>query len=283
MNTPIIDTHQHLVYSDKWPYSWTDGIPALAGKSFRHEDYLRATEGTGIVGTVFMETSPDDPHSSEETRHVYDMASAPESVIRGVIASCKPEEKTGFAAYLDSIRHPKLVGLRRILHVVPDELSASGHFAANLNLLPEYNLTFDMCFLARQLPAALSLARRCENVQFILDHCGVPDVGGRALDPWRDHIRQLAALPNVACKISGVIAYCDPSQATAEAVRPFVEHCLEQFEWNRVVWGSDWPVCNMTSGVADWVAISRELVRHADPTDRKKLFHDNAIRIYGLA
>ncbi len=283
MDTPIIDTHQHLVYPDKWPYSWTAGIPALGSKIFHLKDYLNAIRGTGITRAVFMETAVDDPHSAKEAKSMCDMASEPGAITCGVIASCRPEEKDGFAAYLDSIHHPKLVGLRRILHVVPDELSASDHFAENLKLLPAYNLTFDMCFLARQLPAALSLARRCENVSFILDHCGVPDIAGRVLDPWRDHILQLAALPNVSCKISGVIANCDPRNATAEAVRPYVEYCLEHFGWDRVVWGGDWPVCNMTSSLAAWVAISREIVRDADPADRKKLFHDNAIRIYGLA
>lgn len=282
MSIPITDTHQHFIYSDKWPYSWADGIPALAGQRFGLEEYEAATAGTGISKTIFMETSPDDPNFHQETRFVRELSEQPGSTIAGIIANCRPEEKDGFEAYLDSISHPKLVGLRRILHVVPDELSTTDHFVDHVRMLGARGLTFDLCFLARQLPLAIGLIRKCEGVQFILDHCGVPDVAGRSLDPWRAHIRELAALPNVACKISGVLAYAAPGDATSSAVRPFVEHCLEHFGWDRVVWGGDWPVCNMTSSIADWVAISRELVAGASTDDQAKLFHRNAERIYHI-
>jgi len=282
MSIPITDTHQHFIYSDKWPYSWAEGIPELAGKKFRLEEYQAATAGTGITRTIFMETSPDDPHFHEETRFVRELSEQSGSTIAGIIANCRPEEKDGFEAYLDAISHPKLVGLRRILHVVPDELSTTPHFVENIRLLGRRGLTFDMCFLARQLPLAMDLARKCPDVQFILDHCGVPDVAGQALDPWRDHIRELASIPNVACKISGVLAYAAPGHATVSAVRPFVEHCLEHFGWDRVVWGGDWPVCNMTSSIAEWVAVSRELVSGAATDDQEKLFHRNAETIYGI-
>ena len=281
MSIPITDTHQHLIYPDQWPYSWTDGIPQLAGKAFRYADYQRAIAGAGVTKTIFMETSPDDPHFTAETRFVYELAAQPGSLIAGVIANCRLEEP-GFEKYLAGILHPKLVGLRRILHVVPDELSQQSGFVENVRLIGRQGLTFDMCFLARQLPLALELARKCPGTQLILDHCGVPDVAAQALDPWRENIRALAALPNVACKISGVMAYAKPGEANAAAVRPFVEHCLEQFGWDRVVWGGDWPVCNMTTTLGNWVAVSREIVCLAAVADQEKLFFRNADRIYGL-
>lgn len=280
MNVPVIDTHQHLIYPELYPYGWTDGVPALAGKAFREEDYQLAIQGTGIVRTIFMETTPDGDHFHQETREVCRLAESPGSLIAGVIANGRPEEPGGFGIYLDGITHPKLVGIRRILHVEPDELSTTGHFVENVRMLGPRNLTFDMCFMARQLPLAVDLAGKCPDVQFILDHCGVPDVAGGALDPWRNRIRELAALPNVACKISGVIAYADPAKATADAVRPYVEHCIESFGWDRVVWGSDWPVCLTTSSIARWVSITREIVSGADLADQHKLFHVSAERIY---
>lgn len=280
MDIPIIDTHQHLIYPELYPYGWTADVPALAGKAFREADYRAAAEGTGIDRTIFMETTPDDPNFHRETREVYRLAESPGSLIAGVIANARPEEPDGFAAYLDGIAHPKLVGIRRILHVVPDEVSTSGHFAANLRMLEKRDLTFDMCFMARQLPLAVALARKCEGVRFVLDHCGVPDVASGTLDPWRSHIRELAALPNVACKISGVLAYADPANATAAAVRPYVEHCIECFGWDRVVWGGDWPVCLITSPLAKWVAVTRKIIAGADLADQHKLLHRNAERIY---
>ena len=281
MSTPITDTHQHLVYPEKWPYSWTNGIPQLAGKGFRLADYQQAIAGTGITKTIFMETAPDDPHFRAETKFVYELAAEPGSIIAGVIASCRPEE-IGFEKHLESIQHPKLVGLRRILHVMPDELSQQPQFIEHIRHLGRRGLTFDLCFLARQLPIALELARQCPDTQLILDHCGVPDVAGQALDPWRGDIRALAAQPNVACKISGVLAYCKPDEVTLEAVRPFVEHCLEQFGWDRVVWGGDWPVCNITTDLPNWISVSREIVRNESEANQKKLFRENAECIYGL-
>ena len=276
----ILDTHQHLIYPEKHRYSWTTGIPQLAGKAFRYDDYLKAIEGTGITETVFMESGADDPDWQEETRFVHSLASTPGSLIKGMIGSCRPEQQSGFQAYLESVLSPRLVGFRRILHVEPDELSQRPTFAANLRLLEKYELTFDLCVLARQIPLATTLAGKCPGVQFILDHCGVPDVASGQLDPWRQHIREIASLPNVACKISGVVAYCAPGRVTLEAVRPYVEHCLEQFGWDRVVWGSDWPVCTTTSDLRTWVAVTGQLIATAEERDRRKLLHDNAARIY---
>lgn len=279
MNIPIIDTHQHLIYSDRWTYSWTKGIPQLEAKAFRLDDYLSEIEGTPISRSIFMETTPDTWR--EEAALIYHLAALPGSFIAGAIANCHPEED-GFEEYLDSIRSDKLIGLRRTCHVEPDEFSQQTNFAENIRRIGRKGLTFDLCFLARQLPIALNLAQRCPDVQFILDHCGVPNVADGSLDPWRDHMRHLAAMPNVACKISGVLAYCAPGNATAKAVRPYVEHSIECFGWDRVVWGSDWPVCTITASLRQWVAISLEIVRTATETDQRKLFHDNAVRIYGL-
>lgn len=283
MNVPILDTHQHLIYPDRWPYSWTRDLPALANKPFHYEDYLEAARDTGIAATVFMESTPDDPHWQEEAPFVHELSRQPGSLIRGIIANCRPEDAEGFVPYVEQLRERlgnRLVGLRRFLHAVPDDTSEPPHFAANLRRLAGWNLTFDLCVFARQLPIAIRLARACPEVQFILDHCGVPDIAGGGLDPWRSHISELARLPNVACKISGVLAYCRPDQAKLETVRPYVEHCLEAFGWGRVVWGSDWPVVTLTSTLRDWVAVSRAIVANESEEHQRALFHENACRIY---
>jgi len=280
MSIPILDTHQHLIYSNKYPYSWTSGLVPLEGNTFHIEDYKTATQGSGITRTIFMEASPDDPYWHDETKFVYELSEQPNSIIEGVIANCRPENESGFEADIESIQHPKLVGFRRILHTMPDNLSQSDHFANNIRLLEKYNQTFDLCFLSRQILIARDLAQKCPNVQFILDHCGVPDIAGNAIDPWRDHIKQIAELPNVVCKISGVVAYCSPDNVTTKAIRPYVEHCLESFGWDRVVWGGDWPVCDTTSSIKSWAQISREIVASADESDQEKLFFKNAERIY---
>lgn len=282
ISVPILDTHQHLIYPDKFPCSWADGIPEISKKAFQYDDYLAAVKGTPIAESIFMETAVDDPFWPEEARFVHSLADQPDSVIKGIISSCRPEQGFGFEAFVESALAPRLVGFRRVLHVEPDELSQRPSFVANVRALEKYGLTFDICVLARQIPLATRLARECPRVQFILDHCGVPDVASGRLDPWRKHIREIANLPNVACKVSGVVAYCAPSEVSAEAIRPYVEHCLEQFGWDRVVWGSDWPVCTMRASLQRWVEITNLLIATADEGDMRKLARDNAIRIYRL-
>lgn len=276
---PIIDTHQHLIDPALGAYSWSNGIPQLAGCKFDYADYLKAIAGTGITQTVFMETTPDNWRT--ETPHIYALAARPGSLIQGVISNCQPEADD-FAAQLRYIADQRLVGLRRICHMEPDDLSRLPKFRENVRTAGRLGLTFDLCFFARQLPIALELIRECPEVQFILDHCGVPAIAAGQLDPWRGYLRDLAAQPNVACKISGLVAYCAPGTVTLESVRPYFEHAIDCFGWNRVVWGGDWPVCTITSNLAHWVEISRAIVASEDPANQRKLFFDNAVSLYRL-
>ncbi|MDI1335837.1 MAG: amidohydrolase [Lacunisphaera sp.] len=276
---PITDTHQHLIDPALGAYSWADGVPQLAGRKFDYSDYLAAIVGTGITQTVFMETTPDNWRA--ETLHIYGLAAQPGSLIRGVISNCHPENED-FAAQLDRIANPTLVGLRRICHVEPDDFSRSPRFRENMRRLIRLGLTFDLCFFERQMTIALELVRAFPDGQFVLDHCGVPDIAAGQLDPWRGYLRDLAAQPNLACKISGLLAYCKPTAVKLESVRPYVEHSLACFGWDRVVWGSDWPLVTIQSTLRDWVAISREIVQNESESNQHKLFHENARRIYRI-
>lgn len=274
----LVDTHQHLWDLDRFPYTWCAGNATL-NRSFRLSDYVAAAAGIDIAKTIFMECDVDEPHALAEAQSIQALADhAP--LIHGIVASGRPE-RDGFRQHLDALAQlPRVRGVRRILHTQPDELSESRLFAENLRLLPEYNYTFDLCVLARQLPKAIALVQQCPRVSFILDHCGVPDVKGRAFEPWRTDMAELARLPNVACKISGLVAYADPQHWTVADLRPWVEHVLEQFGWERVVWGGDWPVCTLSSPLARWVAALRELTAGATEAQRAALFHQNAERIY---
>jgi predicted TIM-barrel fold metal-dependent hydrolase len=277
----ILDTHQHLIYPDRLSYSWCRGITAFEGKPFRLEEYRAAAHNTGITETLFMEVDVDEPDMKAETDFFLQLATRPESGIAGVLAACRPESEN-FPAHLESILHPKLKGLRRVLHTQPDELSQMPRFAQNLARLAPHRLTFDLCLRPQQLPLGVNLVRQLADVQFVLDHCGIPNIKGGELDPWRQHIRELAQFPNLACKISGVVAYCDPQQVNAKAIQPFIEHCVECFGWDRVLFGGDWPVCSLTSTLGRWVEIAKELVRTESAERRRKFFAENAEKIYGL-
>lgn len=274
----LVDTHQHLWDFDCFPYTWTAGIPKL-NRSFRFADYLAAAQGTGIEKTVFMECDVDEPHALAEARSIEALA-AHEPLIRGIVASGRPE-RAEFRGHLQELAKLSLVrGVRRILHTQPDELSESALFVENVRLVAEFGFTFDLCVLARQLPKAIALVRACPKVSFILDHCGVPDVKGRGFEPWRTHIAEIAREPNVACKISGIVAYADPESWTVADLKPWVEHVIAQFGWERVVWGGDWPVCTLSAPLAQWVAATKELTSAATEQQRAALFHRNAERIY---
>ncbi|MBN9272949.1 MAG: amidohydrolase, partial [Mesorhizobium sp.] len=204
------------------------------------------------------------------------------SLLRGAIAACRPEE-AGFAAYLDRVRtDPFIKGFRRVLHVMPDALSESALFRDNVRRIAGSGLTFDLCVLPRQMKQAMALVDAAPDVRFVLDHCGVPDIKGDARHPWKEQIAEMAKRPNVAGKISGVVAYADPGTWTVETLRPYVEHTIESFGWDRVVWGSDWPVCTLGGGLLGWVAATHALLEGTSETERTKLLSGNAKRLWRL-
>jgi predicted TIM-barrel fold metal-dependent hydrolase len=278
VNSPILDTHQHLIYADRLRYTVAERVPVLAHRVFHYADYLEAIKDTGIEATVFMETSADD--WEREFDVIYPLSKQPDTLITGIIAQCPPENSSAFQPWIERHIERGLVGIRRVCHTEPDEFSLQEGFVRNVRLLSSYQLTFDLCFLGRQLPYTIRLAQRCENTQMVLDHCGVPDIAHGEWDTWKASIRQIAKLPNVSCKVSGVLAYCQPEDATLETVKPYVETCIESFGWDRLVWGSDWPFCNQTTTLKNWVDVSRELVRGESLDNQRKLFSENARRIY---
>lgn len=280
---PIVDTHQHLCYTGRlaYAYPWTSIRPSQPGRTFAYDDYLREAAGSGIGSTVFVESTAMDPSGHDETAFVDSLSSSPGSMIDGIVAAAWPETDD-FLAELDGFEGKRVVGVRRILHVEPDGLSREPRFRENLRRLPERGLTFDLCLLARQLPIGIELAKACPEVQFVLDHCGVPDIASANPGRWREHLLRLAEMPNVNCKVSGLLAYCAPQDAVLDVVRPFIEHSIEAFGWDRVVWGSDWPIVETTSTLRDWVSITRQVVAGGSEANQHKLFHLNAKRIYKL-
>jgi predicted TIM-barrel fold metal-dependent hydrolase len=276
MPIPIIDTHLHLVYRDRLSYPWLGDVPPL-NHDFTLDTYRPQAEAAGITQSIHMEVDVAEADQMRETDFVTSLGGS----VVAAIASCRPEGKA-FPAQLEQLAaNPKVKGLRRILHTSPDELSQAPIFTENLKRLAAHRLSFDICVLARQLPLALRIARTCPDVQFILDHCGVPSVKDRALDPWRADIKALAAEPNVAAKVSGVVAYADPNWAIDD-LRPFVAHVIESFGWDRVVWGSDWPVCTLTADLGRWVSATRNIIAGESESHQAKLLNGNARRIYRL-
>jgi len=272
----IVDTHLHLVYQDRFSYPWLEDVPAL-NRQWTADTYFAEAETLGIEAALHMEVDVAEQDMLAETEFVTRLHPR----IAGAIAAARPEHKD-FRDHLQRLAEiPGLRGIRRVLHTMPDELSQTDRFVENVQRLANYKLPFDLCVRADQLPIGTQLVAQCPDVQFVLDHCGVPKVAEQELEPWRTHIRELARHPNVAAKISGVVAYAGPDW-TLETLRPFVEHVIDSFGWDRVVWGSDHPVCTLTANLTRWVEATRALIAGASTDEQARLLHRNAERIYRI-
>lgn len=277
----IIDTHLHLIDQTALAYPWLSSVPLL-NRDHSYEEYAREAVRCGISGVLHMEVDVDPADIEAETAHVQGLAKAPGSLLRGVIAASRPEERS-FAAYLErQMANPFVKGFRRVLHVVPDEVSEGAVFRENIRRLSGTGLTFDLVVLPRQIPKAIALIDHAPDVQFVVDHCGVPDIKAGAIQPWKDLMTDIARRPNVVGKISGVVAYADPESWSVASLRPYVEHTIASFGWDRVVWGSDWPVSRLGGGLSTWVAATHALISGASADERTGLLSGNAHRIWGL-
>ena len=277
---PLLDTHMHLVYRDKASYGWTKDIPPLAEDNFTLENYNALTEGLGIGGTLFMETGVDDPDYQKETRFVKTLAEDSSNVIRGFIASIRPEDDNDFETWLNETIEMGVVGYRRILHVMPDETSQNEIFRRNVRKIGDVGKTFDICFLPTQLNVAKELAQACENTSMILNHCGVPSIANDGLDPWRQDIEALSQIPNVTCKLSGLMAYCAPGTSSFETIEPYVDHVLKCFGPSRIVWGSDWPVVNLGKGLPEWITVTRKILEKLSADEANAIANGTAQTVY---
>jgi predicted TIM-barrel fold metal-dependent hydrolase len=278
----IVDSHQHLWDLDLFRYSWLNSLPSL-NRTFRMPDYLAAAKGLNVVKSVHLEADVDELYMLDEPRHLLALADQADNPLEGIVACGRPESED-FKSYLDQIAgHRKLKGIRRVLHTQPDEVGKGATFIRNVAALSNYGLSFDICVLARQIPIAINLVSRCPDVAFILDHCGVPQIKEKNLHPWRTYITEIAQFPNVSCKISGLVAYADPMRWTTDDLRPFVEHTIASFGWDRVLFGSDWPVCTLSASYQQWVEGLRTITQAAGEINERKLFYDNAIRVYRLS
>ena len=277
---PLLDTHQHLVYRDIASYGWTKDIPPLAKDNFILEEYKDLTEGFGIGGTLFMETGVDDSDYKKEIKFVKSLANNSDNNLIGLISSIRPETEEGFEEWLNATIEMGVVGYRRILHVMPDETSQNEIFRRNVRKIGDAGKTFDICFLPTQLNVAKELAQACENTSMILNHCGVPSIANDGLDPWRQDIEALSQIPNVTCKLSGLMAYCAPGTSSFETIEPYVDHVLKCFGPSRMVWGSDWPVVNLGKGLPEWITVTRKILDKLSTDEANAIANGTAQTVY---
>jgi predicted TIM-barrel fold metal-dependent hydrolase len=272
----IVDTHLHLIYPDKFTYAWLEGEPALK-REWNVSDYFAEAERLGIEAAIHMEV--DVPVHQIDDENAFVLSLDPRVV--GAISNARPEN-ADFPAHLERLlAEPRIRGIRRLLQSDPDDLSRSKVFRDNVKRLAPHGLTFDLCIRPWQLGVARELVAACPDVQFVLDHCGNPPIASGDISAWRADLAALAALPNVVGKISGILVH-SPTDWTPETLRPTIEHMIDRFGWDRVVFGSDRPVLTLNGTLTRWVEAVKHIVSGASEDERAQLFHRNAERYYGV-
>jgi predicted TIM-barrel fold metal-dependent hydrolase len=276
----LIDTHLHLIDRARASHAWTANVLPLHGRDFALDE-ARALAGPEVVGRIFMEVDVDEPRIADEARWVGELVARGD--LLGQIAACRPEHAGGLDGWLEECRSLGVVGLRRILHVVDDDMSRSDLFRANVRKIGQAGFVFDMNFLGRTLDIAYELAVASDGMNLVLDHCGTPDIAGGQWDPWANGITRLASLPHVTLKLSGLTAYCAPGADHMAATAPYIDHVLTAFGPARMVWGSDWPVCNLGAGLPGWMEITRATFGRLSADEQADIGWRNACRVYGVA
>jgi L-fuconolactonase len=178
---------------------------------------------------------------------------------------------------------PVVRGIRRITQYQPDpDYVLKPDFVAGVRLLPRYGLSCDLCIYHNQMPGIIKLVRQCPEVSFILDHIGKPGIRDGLIEPWKTHIRELASLPNVMCKLSGVTTEADHANWTREQLRPYIDHVITCFGIDRLMYGGDWPVAELAGTYTSWIEVLDWATQGLTHEERLKLFRDNGIRAYRL-
>jgi predicted TIM-barrel fold metal-dependent hydrolase len=290
----IIDTHQHLWDLAKFKLPWLGDAPEVLRHTFHVAEYRQATRGLNIKA-VYMEVFVDAAQLVAEAEHVIRLSRDAASPTVAAVIGGRPESPR-FAEYVNRFKGVKEVkGVRRVLHEAetPAGYCLGDEFVKSVRRLGELDLSFDLCMRPSELNDGMKLTELCPDTRFIVDHCGNADPKAfrpskagdekpwHTVDEWKRGIDGLAKRPNVIGKVSGVIARL-PKGGGASDLAPIVNHCLEAFGPDRVVFGSDWPVCLLGGPLATWVAMLREIVAARPADQQKKLWSENAIRHYGL-
>jgi L-fuconolactonase len=275
----IIDAHVHLLDRGRLTYGWTAGLPELQG-DFTLDDLMRQARPYNITGAVFVEVDADKPLA--EAEWVEGLAGA-DKRLQGAVVSLDLERGAAVEPDLARLAALKTVrGVRRLLQDEADpDFALRPEFLTALKLLPKYGLSFDVCVRERQLPMVLEMARRCEGVSFVLDHIGKPDIKRQIAAPWKDVITELARLPHVAVKLSGLTTEAVLDWTPAQ-LRPFIDWVCERFGVERLLYGGDWPVCRLAGDYLQWLLTLEQATADFTEGERRNLFADNARRVYRL-
>lgn len=275
----IVDTHVHFWEPSRLRYSWLDDLPAL-NRPFLPDHVPTQGNNWKVEALIFVQADCAVEQGMKEVEWVTSLATK-DARIRGLVAFVPLEQGQTVRPILQAlIKFPLVKGVRRLIQSEPLGFSVQLDFVAGVKLLAEYGLSCDLCLRHPQLRDVIQLARQCPEVSFVLDHIGKPDIKNGLLDPWRTEIAELAALPNVACKLSGLVTEADWERWKPADLYPYIQHTLEVFGPERVMYGSDSPVLSLAATYSQWLETLLEATRSLSETEQDKLFRHNGARFY---
>ena len=280
---PIVDAHVHIYDPTRLNYPWMKDAPLL-NKPHLPSYYRERSAPVTIDKFVFVEVDVAPGANLDEARWVSETAKS-DPRLQAIVAAAPLEKGKAVEDDIAALsRLPLVRAVRRLIqhHVTEPGWCLRPAFVEGVKLLGKYKLGFDICILHPQLADAIELVRRCPEVNFILDHIGKPGIKAGIREPWWQQMRELAALPNVVCKISGVVTEADHKNWTYDQVAPYVAHSIECFGYDRCAFGSDWSVSELAVRYADWVALVDRVTAGESRENLQKLYRDTAIRFYRL-
>lgn len=279
----LLDAHHHLWDTDVLDYSLMDGpLQAVKGR-YDAAAFDDMAASHGIKASICVEAASAGADPRSETSWLLAQA-AKSKVVRGVVVWA-PLGTGDAARYLDGVLEQAgamVKGVRRSFELSPPEALTTSSLGADLAAAGERGLSVDLVLFEGLLPQAFELAKSAGDVRFVLDHLGKPRVTELAMEPWRKWMKALGGLDNVVCKISGLAVEAHDPNWAARDLFPYLEVALECFGWQRVLFGTDWPVCDLAGGVGRWSEAVNMWTASCSALERSRLFWDNAASFWRL-
>jgi len=282
INFPIVDAHVHLWDPANLNYPWLEAVPLL-NKPYLLENYIKACGQVQVGKMVFVQAEADFSQFMEEAAWVTSLAKEDQR-IEGIVPWAPLEKGDAVRMDLEKLADNRLIkGIRRIIQFEEDiEFCLRPDFVKGVQALPDFDLSFDICISHIQMANTIKMVQQCPDVQFILDHIGKPDIKNQIFEPWKQELKTLSGFPNVWCKMSGLVTEADHRNWTRDDLKPYIDHVLDCFGFDRVMFGGDWPVAYQATKYPRWVETLEWAVSGCSDVELKKLFHDNAIAFYKL-
>ncbi len=277
----FIDAHQHFWRYDPVAYDWIDESMRAIRRDFLPADLAPLITACGVAGSVAVQAR----QSLAETDWLLDLAAAHPNLVRGVVGWVPLRDHgSAIEEILDTYAGRRaLKGVRHVLQGEPDDYFSAPSFHAGLERLAPRGLTYDLLIFARQLPLGIALVDRHPNLPVVLDHIAKPVVSGPPPKAWINDLRTLARRDHVMCKFSGVVTEVPGWAWTPALLRPYFDTVLEIFGPRRLMFGSDWPVCQVAAHYLNWHQFVAECVSPLSTDERAAILGGNATRFYNLS